>query len=39
MIDDDSRSTNLVEPTWSVLRDDFIGGATMKDWDRQDDSD
>ncbi len=23
------------EATWSVLRDDFMLGSTMKDWDRQ----
>ncbi|XP_022090595.1 RRP15-like protein [Acanthaster planci] len=26
------------KPAWSVLRDDFMMGATMKDWDKQSDS-
>lgn len=25
------------EPAWSVLRDDFMMGATMKDWDKESD--
>lgn len=25
------------KPAWSVLRDDFMMGATMKDWDKESD--
>lgn len=25
------------KPAWSVLRDDFMMGATMKDWDKDSD--
>lgn len=25
------------EPAWSVLRDDFMMGASMKDWDKDSD--
>ena len=25
------------KPSWSVLRDDFMMGAKMKDWDKQSD--
>lgn len=26
------------KPAWSVLRDDFMMGATMKDWDKESDT-
>ncbi|XP_038072357.1 RRP15-like protein [Patiria miniata] len=30
--------TGSKKPAWSVLQDDFMMGATMKDWDKQSDS-
>lgn len=27
------------KPAWTVLRDDFMMGATMKDWDKSSDQD
>ena len=27
------------KPAWSVLRDDFMMGASMKDWDKESDED
>ena len=27
------------KPSWSILRDDFMMGAKMKDWDKKEDDD
>lgn len=27
--------SNKAEPTWDVLRDDFMMGAKLKDWDKE----
>jgi hypothetical protein len=34
----DADSVADAAPTWSVLRDDFMAGATMKDWDKEEEN-
>ena len=36
---DGDESGEDAKPTWSILRDDFMMGAKMKDWDKEDDDD
>ena len=36
--DEEANKTNDAnKPTWSVLRDDFVLGAKMKDWEKESD--
>ena len=32
----ESSSPVLTEPTWSILKDDYMKNSKMKDWDKED---
>jgi hypothetical protein len=35
---DDEATTTKKKPSWNILRDDFLLGARMKDWNKESES-